>query len=246
MQISALSDATGVSIATIKFYLREGVLPRGVAVSSTRSEYSDEHVKRIRLISALTDVRSLPMSRVKEILSLVDSPLRDPSETLSRAIGALPPYVADSADGDYPLAREALASLDYIYDTRSAAVKQLNSAIQAVKDADLFWEPADIAFYGKIAMILAQREMQPMATMKPQDMIGFAVMGTAMYEPVILALRRLAHQTLSHRALQQRGFPGGPAGTEAHAGAGLPPHAAGGSGADDGTGVESLPPSALA
>lgn len=210
MQISALSAATGVSIATIKFYLREGVLPRGTAISTKRAEYSDEHVKRIRLITALTDVRSLPMARVKEILGLVDAPLPDPSESLSRAISALPPYIPDSADGDYPLARDALAALDYIYDTRSAAVKQLNSAIQAVKDADLFWEAEDIAFYGTIAMTMAQRELQPMARMSPKDIIGFAVMGTAMYEPIILALRRLAHQTLSIRAMQQRGAAGMP------------------------------------
>lgn len=220
MQISALSEATGASIATIKFYLREGVLPRGVALSATRAVYSDEHVKRIRLITALTEVRSLPMSRVKEILALVDSPLPDPSESLSRAIGALPPYVPDSPSGDYPLAREALASLDYIYDPRSAAVKQLNSAIQAVKDADLFWDDDDVIFYGTIAMTMAQRELAPMARMKPSEIIGFAVMGTAMYEPVILALRRLAHQTLSKRAMQ-RGSPGGPPGAD-----GPPPSAA--------------------
>ncbi len=212
MQLSALSEVTGVSIATIKFYLREGVLPRGVHVNATRAEYSEDHVKRIRLISALTEVRSLPMSQVKEILQLVDAPLPDPSETLSRAIGALPPYVDDAPDGEYPLAREALSALDYIYDTRSAGVKQLNSAIQAVKDANLFSEPEDIAFYGQIAMTMAQRELQPLATMNPKDIVSFAVMGTAMYEPVILALRRLAHQTLNIRMMQQRGAPGGPPG----------------------------------
>ena len=227
MQISALAEVTGVSIATIKFYLREGVLPRGVTVSATRSEYSEEHVKRIRLISALTDVRSLPMARVKEILGLVDAPLPDPSESLSRAIGALPPYVADSADGEYPLAREAIEALDYIYDSRSAAVKQLNSAIQALKDADLFWGPEDIAFYGQIAMTIAQRELKPLAGMNLQEIIGFAVMGTAMYEPVILALRRLAHQTLNIRAMQQRGRPGDPPGAGGPPGIGGPPGAGG-------------------
>lgn len=203
MQISALSEATGVSIATIKFYLRAGVLPRGETLSATRAEYSDEHVKRIRLITALTEVRSLPMSRVKEILELVDAPSLGPAESLSRAIGALPPYVADSVDGDYPLARDAITTLGFVYDTRSAAVKQLDSAIRAVKDADLFWDDDDMAFYGKIAMTMAQREMAPMAQLQPHEMISFAVMGTAMYEPVILALRRLAHQTLSQRAMQR-------------------------------------------
>ncbi len=38
MQISELSDRSGLTVQTIKFYIREG-LPKGSAVSATRSEY---------------------------------------------------------------------------------------------------------------------------------------------------------------------------------------------------------------
>lgn len=197
MRISVLAEVTGVPLATVKFYIREGMLPKGVATSATSAEYSEDHIKRIRLIQALSDVRALPLAQVKEILTLVDQPLPSMSESLSRAIGALPPYVDDAEE--YPLARHALESLGYVYDTASAGVKQLNSAIQAVLDAGLYWNEPDIAFYGEMAMKLAAREVQPMMSLSREEMVPFAVLGTAMYEPIILALRRLAHQTLNIR-----------------------------------------------
>ena len=39
-----------------------------------------------------------------------------------------------------------------------------------------------------------------MSKMPPAEALGYAVLGTALYEPVILALRRLAHHdALVHR-----------------------------------------------
>ena len=107
MKISELSERSGVPVATVKFYIREGMLARGEALSATRAEYGEEHLARLRLIAALADVRGLPLARVREVLTLIDAPLDDPLETLGRAVGALPPYV-DSGRDDYPRAREAI------------------------------------------------------------------------------------------------------------------------------------------
>ena len=98
MKISELSERSGVPVATVKFYIREGMLPRGESVSATRAEYGDEHLARLRLIAALADVRGLPLSRVRDILALVDAPAADPVATLGRAVGALPPYVEGDRD----------------------------------------------------------------------------------------------------------------------------------------------------
>jgi len=38
MRISELVERTGVPLATVKFYLRQGMLPPGEAVSATRAE----------------------------------------------------------------------------------------------------------------------------------------------------------------------------------------------------------------
>src|SRR6266545_4189804 len=52
MWISELSRRTDVPVATIKYYLREGLLPPGEAAGATRAVYDDSHERRLRLIRA--------------------------------------------------------------------------------------------------------------------------------------------------------------------------------------------------
>jgi DNA-binding transcriptional MerR regulator len=195
MKISELSERSGDPEATVKFYIREGMLPRGQTLSATRAEYGEEHLARLRLIAALADVRGLPLVRVREVLDLVDSPLDDPMETLGRAVGALPPYVEGGRD-DYPRAREAIAALDLTYDPDFTAVAQLDEALRALDAAGLDASPAVLGRYGDAMRQVAAQEVAPIAGMSPADAVTYAVLGTAMYEPVMLALRRLAHHHL--------------------------------------------------
>nr|WP_246301278.1 MerR family transcriptional regulator [Microbacterium immunditiarum] len=178
----------------MKFYIREGMLPRGEAVSATNAEYGEDHLARVRLIAALSDVRGLPLSRVREILALIDEPASDPVDTLGRAVGALPPYV-EEAD-DYPRAREAIERAGLTYEPRFAAVPQLESAIRAIEDAGLRWDPAVLRRYADAMREVAREEVAPIGDMTVTDAVVYAVLGTALYEPVMLALRRLAHHHL--------------------------------------------------
>jgi len=195
MKISELSERSGVPVATVKFYIREGMLPRGEAVSATRAEYGDEHLARLRVIAALADVRGLPLARVRDILELIDAPSGDPVETLGRAVGALPPYVTVQRD-DYPLARAAIAELGLAYDPDFTAVAQLDEALRALEAAGLDATPAVLRRYGDAMRRVATEELAPMAGMRLDEAVTYAVLGTALYEPVMLALRRLAHHQL--------------------------------------------------
>lgn len=192
MRISELSERTGVPIATVKFYIREGMLPRGEAAGATRAEYGEAHVERLRLISALTQVAGLPLARVRDVLSSIDSPPEDPLEVFGRAIGALPPYVED--DGDVSRARATIEALGLTFEPRFAAVAQLEAAIRALEAAGLPWDTPTIARYGDAMQQVAAEEVAPLAGMDRGEAVAYAVLGTALYEPVMLALRRLAHQ----------------------------------------------------
>ncbi|MBW9094301.1 MerR family transcriptional regulator [Microbacterium jejuense] len=195
MKISELSERSGVPVATVKFYIREGMLPRGEAVSATRAEYGDGHLARLRVIAALSDVRGLPLARVREVLALIDAPSDEPVETLGRAVGALPPYVASDRD-DYPLARAAIAELGLTYDPDFTAVAQLDEALRALEAAGLDATPAVLRRYGDAMRQVAAEELAPLAGMPLDQAVTYAVLGTALYEPVMLALRRLAHHHL--------------------------------------------------
>ena len=46
MRIAELSQKTGVPVPTIKYYLREGLLPAGELTSPNQAHYDDRHVQR--------------------------------------------------------------------------------------------------------------------------------------------------------------------------------------------------------
>lgn len=72
MQLKELSERTGVSAASIKYYLREGLLPSGQTVHATRSQYSEQHVSRLELIKALRNVVELNIAQIQGLLNLAD------------------------------------------------------------------------------------------------------------------------------------------------------------------------------
>ncbi|PRB13117.1 MerR family transcriptional regulator [Microbacterium sp. MYb62] len=195
MRISELAERSGSSIATVKFYIREGMLPRGEVTSATSAEYGDDHLARLRLISALTDVRGLPLGRVKEILALIDEPDLDPVAVLGRAIGALPPYVNGDRD-EYPRAQAVIEALGLTYDPAFSAVPQLEDAIRALEHAGLDTTPGTLRRYADAMRAVALEEVGPLSEMSLPRAISYSVLGTALYEPLMLALRRLAHQHL--------------------------------------------------
>src|SRR4051794_38438941 len=74
MRISALSAATAVPVATIKYYLREGLLPPGAVTSPTQATYDADHVARLRLVRALVEVAGLSLAQVQDVLARLDDP----------------------------------------------------------------------------------------------------------------------------------------------------------------------------
>ncbi len=63
-----LAEASGVSAATIKHYLREGLLPEPVKTSRNMAYYPPEFVDRIRLIKQLQEERFMPLRVIRSML----------------------------------------------------------------------------------------------------------------------------------------------------------------------------------
>src|SRR5438128_12504183 len=72
MQLRELSGLTGMPIASIKYYLREGLIPAGHRVTATRSDYDDAHVRRIRTIQTLRNVNGLSVAQIRALVELID------------------------------------------------------------------------------------------------------------------------------------------------------------------------------
>src|SRR4051794_41796939 len=91
MRISELSRVSGVPVATIKYYLREGLLPAGIPTSATSASYDERHVDRLNLIRALVDVGRVPIARVRQVVTALEQPPTSWHDLLGAAHGALPP-----------------------------------------------------------------------------------------------------------------------------------------------------------
>jgi DNA-binding transcriptional MerR regulator len=68
LKISELATEAGVPVATVRHYLREGLLPEGEKTSRNMAYYPPELVERIRLIKQLQEERFMPVRVIKELL----------------------------------------------------------------------------------------------------------------------------------------------------------------------------------
>jgi len=72
LKISELADAAGVPVATVRHYLREGLLPEPVKTSRNMAYYPPQFAERIRLIKQLQEERFLPLKVIRELLEAGD------------------------------------------------------------------------------------------------------------------------------------------------------------------------------
>ncbi|MEX1079595.1 MAG: MerR family transcriptional regulator [Homoserinimonas sp.] len=201
MRISELVQRSGVPLATVKYYIREGLLMPGETTSATQARYSEAHVRRLNLIRALTDVAGLPLQKAGIVIGLIDHPQPNLFDTLGKAVAALPPYAdAGEADApDYPRAKAALEKLGQVYDPQYAAVAQLERALAAAASVGMAISDERLLGYGEQIMRITEFDIDAVPTDTVHDAIEHSVLGTALYEPIILAMRRLAHQDLAAR-----------------------------------------------
>jgi DNA-binding transcriptional MerR regulator len=71
MRMRDLEKASGINRETIRFYIREGLLPEPVRTSRNSAIYGDMHLQRLLAIRRLRDDRYLPLGVIR---TLIDTP----------------------------------------------------------------------------------------------------------------------------------------------------------------------------
>ncbi|WP_115790376.1 MerR family transcriptional regulator [Arthrobacter silvisoli] len=94
MQLNELSARSGVSAASIKYYLREGLLQPGEAVTATRARYDAGHLRRLELIQSLRQIVGLGIEQIRAIVSVADggAPRLEVLATVQRVVLRLGPH----------------------------------------------------------------------------------------------------------------------------------------------------------
>jgi len=189
VRIGELSDQGGVAVATIKYYLREGLLPAGARTGPNQASYTDAHLRRLRLIRALVDVGGLSIAAVKDVLAAVD----EGGESVRDVLGSLLP----TGNGGLGEVAEFLVRRGYACDLDHPAVRSLASILVTARELghDRFADRLDA--YGdaceRIADVASDAES--------------VVVDTVLGDAALVALRRIASATRAADARPGRTHP---------------------------------------
>ncbi len=193
MSISVLSQRSGVSVATIKYYIREGL------IRSTLDPKADdvETVNQLRLIRGLVHVVGLSIRQVRKILDLVRDPELSPAALRTSVTADLPLAGARVADDtDLAGARAALASVGFDELPDVPYVNQLLAAIALAEENGVGMDAEHLAAYTAAARECAKSDFDHMLFDSPSREVQTAVLGTLIYDSILIGLRRLAHREL--------------------------------------------------
>ncbi|MEU2030329.1 MerR family transcriptional regulator [Nocardia amamiensis] len=206
MRIAELSRVSGVSPATIKYYVREGLLPSGLRTHRNQAEYGDDHVSRLRLIRALLDIGGLSIEAAKELLAVLDSgslSARDSLGHVQYALGGRRSPVGD--EQREAAARDVAALLDRrgwrIHEDSPArgtlvdvcAALRLLGHVDVVAAMDDYAGASEAIAATDIALVGTERGLERMTET--------AIVGTILGDTLLAALRRLAQEHLSSTLL---------------------------------------------
>jgi DNA-binding transcriptional MerR regulator len=204
MRLAELSERSGVSTATIKYYLREGLLPPGRQINATTAEYDEEHLRRLRLVRAMVQVGRLPVATVREVLRHVDDDSLGRSLRLGAALWALPQVPEpDEDDAHVRAAREEVAALlDRLGWSNakqlaplSPAYRSLVVGLAAFRRLGYDWGAERLAPYAELMYRTAVLDLDDLERRPSEaERIESAVLGAILKEPLLRALHRLAQE----------------------------------------------------
>jgi DNA-binding transcriptional MerR regulator len=183
MKMQGLERATGVGRETIRFYIREGLLPQPDRPSRNVAWYDESFVERVALIKELQQKRFLPLQVIKAIVGHDATPPRAEVQALLELDGKLFPAVAGAempAERLSDVARRTQLKAAEIRDLAETGLVDVetregdqwldDSAIRIVEiwskirqagfSAELGFEPANMRLYVDFVRWLAREELR--------------------------------------------------------------------------------------
>ncbi|MFD8425301.1 MerR family transcriptional regulator [Streptomyces sp. NPDC059466] len=209
MRLAELSERSGVSTATIKYYLREGLLAPGRQVNATTADYGESHLRRLRLVRALIQVGRVPVATAREVLGHVDDESLGRTIRLGAALWALPQE--PEPDGQDPAVRSARREVDQLltdlgWETArelaplSPVHRSLVAAVATLIRLGYSWNAELLAPYAELMHQVAVRDLDHLEThTSDAERVETAVASAVLFEPVLRALHRLAQEQESAR-----------------------------------------------
>ncbi len=209
MRLSELATETGVSAASLKYYLRESLLTPGEPVTRTQSEYGPAHVERVRLIRALVEVGGLTLAQVKQVIDALDSPTVPRLDLFGKAVDGFAANTTVTPDDDWTaLAREFVGGRGWRIAPDDPLLPVLGSQLKALAGAcPSTVAEQTLARWADAAERIAEADV---ATLPEDDAeaLKIVVVGNVLSDRVLTTLRRLAQENRSAELYNRSGEPG--------------------------------------
>ena len=199
MRIAELARRGGVPVGTVKYYLREGLLPPGTLTSATQAQYDEHHVQRLALVRALLGVGGLSVAAARQVLRAIDESTASAHELIGIACMALGPSGDGVAEPARVRARELVDRWGWRVSDDAPALGQLAAALTGVEMVGLADVDAVLDRYAGLMAELAERDLAEVPTGSLAETVQFVIKATVLLEPLLLAMRRLAHEDASAR-----------------------------------------------
>ena len=210
MKLSELSQRSGCPTATIKYYLREGLLTPGEQRSATDAEYDEFHVRRLRMVRVLREVGDLSIASIRDVITAIDDDSMELHDVLATAVHALGPRHTHRPEREQlePARTEVLAYIEasgWEVSPDAPAVDLLTTALLGARE---FWGATGPEIFDRsrdIADEIGRGEREQIdATDNLQDTIRQMAIGTVVWEQSLVALRRLADENHSRKRFSVR------------------------------------------
>lgn len=198
MQLKELSSRSGVSGASIKFYLREGLLPPGSTAASPRAAYSGVHLRRLELIKTLRQVVGLGLGQIKVVTAGIEDPGLGDVALMGR-VQALVLGLAEEPVPDHPLLAGLVGSGRWT-DAPSQARNSLNLLLYRMDELGVPADAAVLAAYAKAVDQVAALDIGSVEQTGSRDELAAAVaVGTHLYSQLLLKMLAVAQASRAMR-----------------------------------------------
>lgn len=204
MRISELSARSGVPVATIKFYVRENLLPGGEKTSVTQTRYGPAQLARLRLIRSLIEVGGLSIARVRNVLTAIDDESLPVGYAIGAAARALPTSDRTEPGGAETPGERIITDLVVGRGWRVSPDNAGRALAARVIDDYLDLDRSDLighlAVYAEAIERVADADVQSVVEAGDRSaMAETVVVGTVLGDALLAGLRRMAHEDAAAR-----------------------------------------------
>ncbi|GAA4283063.1 hypothetical protein GCM10022261_05940 [Brevibacterium daeguense] len=216
MKLKELTERTEVSSATVKYWIREGILPPGRLRNTTTADYDEAHVERIALISTMRTELGHSIDVIRALTTRIDDPavqlvsIMDHCQSLAIGLSSDTPGSAEHTPGSAEHApgstehapveqriSEACTRLGWP-DTASQARAALAQVLVQMDRYGMMPTTDSLIRYGHALGPLAADNVGDSRVRGTRDAVALGVLiGVTMQTRYLVAMNSLAHASAS-------------------------------------------------